>query len=186
MSQVKGLVLLSRLEYLEKIKGPSIYKEFLKKISTEEQNFVRQPIDSANLYPENTLVEIDQILLDEYFAGDVAEFRRLGVWSAGYLMGRFFQLYIEEQKPFEFLEQYARLRDAMIGSGEMSIEETAPGKLIITIDYGQSIPESVCMSELGFLEGSMGLCGAKNLDVEEISCASEPNVIESKFKISYT
>jgi len=186
MSHVKGLALLSRLEYLENLKGPSIYKEFLKKISTEEQNFVRQPIDGANLYPDNTLVEIDRILLEEHFAGDVSEFRKLGAWSAEFLMSRFFQLYIDEKKPVEFLEQYARLRSAIIGSGEMKVEETGRGSLLITIDYGQNIPESVCMSELGFIEGSMRLCGAKILDVEEISCASEPNILESKFKIAYT
>jgi hypothetical protein len=41
------------------------------------------------------------------------------------------------------------------------------------------------MSELGFIEGSMRLCGAKLLEVEEVTCASEPNVLESKFRISY-
>jgi len=185
MSMVKGLVLLSRLEYLENLQGPAISKDFLKKISTEEQNFVRQPIDGANLYPEDTLVEIDRILLDEYFNGDVDEFRKLGIWNAEFIMTRFFQLYIEEQTPIEFLEQYARLREAIIGTGEMHIEKIGSDKLLITIDYGQTIPKSVCMSELGFLEGSMRLCGAKILNVEEISCASEPNVLESKFKIAY-
>ncbi len=185
MSQIKGLALLSRLEYLENVKGPAVHKELLKKISSEEQNFVRQPIDGANYYPENILVEIDRILLDEYFSGDVSEFRKLGVWSAEFLMSRFFQLYIDEQQPLQFLEQYARLRGAIIGSGEMSVEVVADGRLLITIDYGQTVPESVCMSELGFIEGSMRLCGAEIREVAEISCASEPNVLESKFEISY-
>jgi hypothetical protein len=185
MTQIKGLALLSRLEYLEKIKGLSAYKEFLKKISSGDQNFVRQPIDGANLYPENLLVLIDKILLEEHFGGDIAEFRKLGEWSAEYLMSRYFQLYIEEKKPLDFLEQYARLRRAIIGAGEMTVEETEHGKLQITIDYGQTVPESVCMSELGFIEGGMRMCGAKIKKIEEISCASEPELLESKYKISY-
>ena len=156
----------------------------MKKISTEEQNFVRQPIDGANLYSENTLVEIDRILLDEYFSGDITEFRKLGAWSAEAMMARYFQLYIDEQKPLEFLDQYARLREAIIGSGEMSIEPAGKGKLQIVIDYGQTIPESICMSELGFIEGSMRMCGVDNLMVEAVHCASEPNRLESKFILS--
>jgi hypothetical protein len=99
MTRVKGLVLLSRFEYLEKMQGPSVFRDFLKKIGTEETDFLRQPVDGANLYSESLLAKVDQLLLDEYFNQKQEEFKKLGEWNARNLIDRFFNLYQEEQNP---------------------------------------------------------------------------------------
>jgi len=52
MSSVKGLVLMSLLEYLEEKFGADQYREFLKKISSNDVNFIRQPVDGAFTYPD--------------------------------------------------------------------------------------------------------------------------------------
>jgi hypothetical protein len=185
MAHGKGLVLLSRFEYLENQYGPKLFKEFLKKISTTEQNFARQPVDGANFYSENTLARIDQILLEEYFINDVEEFRRLGEWSAENFMDKYFNLYAEKQKPIEFLEQFARLRVHLIGAGDMNILTNNKNSLVVIIDYGQNIPKSVCLSEQGFISGGMRLCGAREINIEEEACASIPTCFECKLRIKY-
>ena len=67
MFSVRGLALMSRLEYFESKFGVVKYKEFLKKISTEEISFTRQPVDGAHIYSDSLMVRIDQILIEEYF-----------------------------------------------------------------------------------------------------------------------
>jgi len=185
MNQVKGLVLLSRFDYLDHKKGITTLKEFLKKISTPENNFVRQPVVAANYYPDNMLVAADDVLLSDYFNNDLDEFFRLGEWNARNLVDKYFNLYVEGAIPLEFLEQLSRLRDALIGSGTMSISEDDPGTIIITIDHGQSVPRSVCLSEQGFISTGLSLCGAKNVVITEISCASEENTLECKYRITF-
>jgi hypothetical protein len=185
MANIKGLVLLSRFEYLEYLHGPKLYKEFLKKISTVEQNFARQPVDGANFYSDNTLARIDQILLQDYFDSDVEEFRKLGEWSAQNLMDKYFNLYAESQKPVEFLEQFARLRMHLIGSGKMSVLSDGKNSLLVIIDYGQNVPRSVCLSEQGFITGGMHGCGAKDVKIVEETCASTPDYFECKLRIKY-
>jgi hypothetical protein len=185
MAHIKGLVLLSRFEYLESKQGTKIFKEFLKKISTADENFVRQPVDGANYYPASTLTRIDQILLEDYFNSDLEEFRKMGEWNADALMDKYFNLYSEEHKPIEFLEQFARLRGHMIGAGEMHIVSIGKNSLEIKVDYGQSIPRSVCLSEQGFIIGGLRLCGAKDIKLEEETCASSPDFLECKYKIIF-
>ncbi len=186
MSSVKGLVLMSRLEYLEDKFGADKYREFLKKISSNEINFIRQPVDGSFTYPDSTLALVDQILLEDYLGNDLEEFRNLGRWSADNFIYRFFSLYVENSQPVDFLAQYARLRNHLIGSGEMVIDVIDDTHIDLAIDYGQKIPKSVCLSEQGFLAGAMELCGAQDVRINELVCASESDTLTCKFSISFT
>jgi hypothetical protein len=184
MSFIKGLVLLSRFEYLESKFGTNAYREFLEKISTPEHNFSRQPVDTANLYTDDLLVTIDKLLLEAYFKGDMEEFRRLGEWNARNLMPKYFQLYLTELKPLDFIEQYARLREMMIGSGETRITPLDSKTILLSTDYGQPVPRNVCLSEQGFIAEGLRMCGAGKMKMTEESCASEPDCFECKFKVA--
>jgi hypothetical protein len=185
MSQIKGLVLLSRFDYLDHKHDLNTLKEFLKKISTPEANFVRQPVIGANFYPENILVMVDEVLLNEYFGGNIDEFREVGIWSARSIVSRYFNIYLEEQKPLDFLSQFARLRDALIGSGEMTVSVHGANSADVTIDYGQPVPRSICLSEQGFLAEGLRLCGAREVNVQEIATASDGQALASKYHISF-
>jgi len=184
MYSVRGLALMSRLEYFESKYGIVKYKEFLKKISTEEVNFSRQPVDWAHIYSDSILARIDQILIDEYLNNDMDEFLKLGKWSADNFIYRYFSLYVDNSEPFEFLSQYARLRDFLIGSGIMTTQVIDENHMNVTIDYGQTISKSICLSEQGFLEGGLEQCGAKNIKVRETVCASESEDFTCQFEIS--
>jgi hypothetical protein len=185
MNSVRGLALMSRLEYFENKYGIVKYKEFLKKISTEEINFSRQPVDGAHIYSDSLLAKIDQILFEEYFNSDMKEFLRLGKWSADNFIYRYFSLYTENSEPYEFLDQYARLRDYLIGSGVMTTQVIDKNQVKVAIDYGQIIPKSICLSEQGFLEGGLDQCGALNIKIVETTCASQSDNFTCQFEIGF-
>jgi predicted hydrocarbon binding protein len=183
MPSIRGLVLMSRLEYIEKKYGAEEYRDFLKKISTEEINFLRQPLDGAFIYPDSILLTIDRIMLEEYLNNDLQAFKELGKWGAENFMYRYFSLYVDLHQPVEFLEQYARLREYLIGSGVMNVHVIDQNHLELSIDYGQRIPKSVCLSEQGFIEGGMELCSGTNISFKESLCASESDNFVCRFKV---
>lgn len=185
MNKIKGLVIISRFEYLESKYGTEKYSNFLSEISTEEVNFKRQPVDAASNYPESALTLIDNLILEQFFEGDVSRFRAMGEWDAERFMPRLFNHYIDLKEPKEFLKQYERLRGYLIGSGEMTVTEPEAERITIKIDYGQHIPRSVCLSEQGFISGGMQLCGAKNVQITEHSCAGEEPGFECSYTISF-
>ena len=175
MGTIKGLVLLTRIEYIENHFGTEKYFEFLKKISTPEENFTRRTVDGSYSYPEETLVKIDELLLQDYFENDTKKFFELGKWNAQRMIPKFFNLYIDEKNPAEFLMQYNRLRDFLIGSGTMNLQVFNNKSFGIQIDYEQPIPESVCFSEKGFIVEGIKMCSGKEPVIEEISPSSESN-----------
>lgn len=184
MGTIKGLVLLSRMEYLDNKYGEEEYKKFLKKISTPEENYERRPIDGSNNYQESTLTKIDEILLEDYFKGDINKFINIGKWNAQKLMHKYFNLYLEEQKPGNFLFQYNRLRPFLIGSGAMQIKTLKENSYKIIIDYEQTIPRSVCLSEQGFISEGIEMCGGNNLEIIEFECASTPPEFICSYQIN--
>ena len=103
-------------------------------------------MDGAHIYSDSLMVRIDQILIEEYFNNDMSEFLKLGKWSADNFIYRYFSLYVENSDPSEFLDQYARLRDYLIGSGVMTTQPIDKNQINVTIDYAQTISKSICLS----------------------------------------
>ena len=183
MGTIKVIVLLTRIEYIENHFGTEEYFEFLKKISTPEENFRRRPVDGSNSYPEETLVKIDELLLQDYFENNTKKFFELGKWNAQRMVPKFFNLYIDEKNPAEFLLQYNRLRDFLIGSGKMKLQVFNKKSYGIQIDYEQPIPESVCFSEKGFIVEGIKMCTGKEPEIEEVIPTSNEFVYYYNIKL---
>ena len=123
--------------------------------------------------------------MNDYLNNDIEEFKSLGKWGAENFMYRFFSQYEDDAEPLNFLLQYGRLRDYLIGSGEMKIQTLDDKHLTLSIDYGQQIPKTVCLSEQGFIEGGMEQCGAKKVRIVETTCASESDNFTCQFNVRF-
>lgn len=168
MSGIKGVVILTRFDFIENKFGKDILKKFQKKIEPAADSIFQQPIGISKDYSESILKTIDDTLLKDLFKGKIEEFTALGRWNAHTIMPRYFQLYIDNRDSAGFLRQMMRMRPILIGLGEMQVSEFEKNTFGIHINYGQPYSESVKLSELGFLEESCLLCGAKNLRHEQI------------------
>ena len=167
MSGIKGLVILTRFDYIENAYGRNKLKEITGKVNPDREGPLNQPIGISKEYPELLLGTLDNLIASELLDKKESGFLEIGHWSAQHLMPRYFQLYIDDKDPQGFLEQMARLRDVLIGLGEMTIADLAKKSQVVHINYGQPYIESVRLSELGFLVEGCRMCGAKNVKWEE-------------------
>lgn len=163
MSGIKGIVLLTRLKYVEQHYGKDGLKSFLDKLDVDKDSPLFQPVIISKDYPEKLLQDMDQVLLKEYFDNDIQRFAELGILNAHQLVPTYFQIYIDEQNPGGFIEQMAILRPHLIGLGEMMVSAIENNQYLVRINYGQEYPESVRLSELSFLEEGARMCGATEL-----------------------
>jgi hypothetical protein len=168
MSGIKGMVILTRFDYIESTYGRNQFKELSGKIKVDSENPLNQPIGISKDYPEIMLGTLDKLITTELLHNDESGFLDIGYWSARHLMPRYFQIYINDKDPVGFLKQMVRLRDVLIGLGEMSIADMSKKSYVVHINYGQPFMESVRLSELGFLVEGCRLCGAKNVKWEEL------------------
>ena len=168
MSGIKGVVILTRYDFIESNYGKETLKSFFSKIEFDDYDMLRQPVIISKEYPEVLLAAIDKAMLNEFFEGQGQHFFQLGEWNARHLMPRYFQNYIDEQNPGGFLWQMSRMRPVLIGLGDMNITSFDKADFGIHISYGQPYTEAVKLSELGYLVEGCRMCGAKNVKSEEL------------------
>ena len=168
MSGIKGLVILTRFDYIESAFGRNKLKEITGKVISGNESPLNQPIGISKDYPEILLGTLDNLITSELLNNEESGFLDIGYWNARHLMPRYFQIYIDDKNPDDFLKQMARLRDILIGLGEMTIADMGKKSYVIHINYGQAFMESVRLSELGFLVEGCRLCGAKSVKWDEI------------------
>ncbi len=181
MSGIKGVVLLTRFDFIEERRGRDGLKKLMDKIKLDDKRAFSQPIGISKEYPEIYLSAIDDMMLKELFDNDLQQFRELGHWNARVLMPRYFQIYLEDQNILGFLEQMGRMRPILIGLGEMGVAELSRKMYLVRINYGQPYLESVHLSELGFLEEGCRMCGAKNFKSETV----ESDEISVEYQMSW-
>ncbi len=168
MSGMKGIVILTRFDFIESRYGKDALKAFQSKIQSDRNHVLRQPVVLSNEYPEHLLKTIDDLILKEYFNNEIQAFRSLGHWNAAHVLPKYFQLYLDNKDVVGYLKQMARMRPVLFGLGAMQLSEFAPKSYGIRISYGQPYSESVKLSELGLLEEGIRLCGAHQVRCTEL------------------
>jgi hypothetical protein len=181
MSGIKGIVILTRFDYIESTYGREKLKKFSDQLKIDGENPLVQPIGISKDYPELLLKMIDDKMLSEFLTNDISAFLEIGRWNAQHLLPRYFQNYIDEKNPSGFLYQMMRLRDTLIGLGDMHVADLSKHTFLVRINYGQPYIESVRLNELGYLEEGCRMCGAKNIIWEEI----EKNDTSVEYQISW-
>jgi hypothetical protein len=166
MSGIKGVVILTRFEYIESNFGKDKLIEIIEKIDFDNKRRLKQPIGVSKEYSENLLSEIDKMILTDFFKNDVGMFRELGKWNAPKLVGRYLQILVDEKSPENFLKQMVFMRPILFGLGDLQVVELEKNIYELSINYGQPFIPSVMESELGFLEEGSRICGAGNVELE--------------------
>ncbi len=160
MSVIKGLVLLTRFDFIEHTYDRRKLVEFVDNLDVDDKNQLIQPIIISKDYPVTFLKVIDEQMLKDFFNNDENEFVKMGNWNAHKLLPRYSQLYIDLKDPVGFLKQMGSLRPMLIGPGEMTVFEEEKTTVKIRIDYGLTYSETVRLSEMGLLEEGCRMCSS--------------------------
>ena len=140
MSGIKGVVILSRFEYIESNFGKDELAEMIKKIDFDNKRRLKQPIGVSKEYSENLLSEIDKYILKKYFNGDVEKFRELGRWNAPKLVSRYMQALIDDKSPEAFIKQMVYMRSILFDIPfitilpSLGISRTKRYKIVLSFD----------------------------------------------------
>lgn len=168
MNTIKGLVILTRFDYIENHYERQQLVEFVDALDVEDKNQLIQPIIISKDYPVSFLKAIDEKILLDFFNEDEKKFVDLGNWNAHKLIPRYSQVYIDNRNPAGFLYQMSHLRPMLIGPGVMEVMEVDAALMKIRIDYGLTYLETVRLSELGVLEEGCRMCGARNVKMKTL------------------
>ncbi len=173
MSDIRGLVIQSRLDYMEKTLDSKAYNHILQKLSESARQAVGEQVFLTNLYPFHLLRDLDVTIGESINQPLETIFREIGKRYAYSMVDRYFFNYIESKDPQKFLAQVEKLYPHLWNFGIYTYKKSNNHHATVQFDYDEDIHKTYCWFMQEFLKTGVEICGGKNVELEEPECEAE-------------
>ncbi len=173
MSDIRGLVIQSRLDYLEKLPGSGVLKQVLQNLPDPVRQAVGEQVFLTNLYPFNVLRNLDDAIGDALETPPEQLFREIGRQFASLILDRYFYNYMQEKNPNGFLAQIDRLYPHLFQFGKYTYQKSDKLSANIHLEYDEDIHKSYCWFVQEFLVRGVEICGGTSVILAEKACEAE-------------
>ncbi len=184
MRDVRGLILLSRYDFLESELDGNALKQLSEMLSPRTREMVTEQIFPVNRYPFSVLKEIDQIIPQMVSLPLEKLFRQIGKNFAAVIVDRYFYNYRVAHQPDKFLVQFKNLYHHLWGVGAFEYNFQDRNHVTLTFEYEEDIHKPYCWFLQEFFRESIRLCGATEVWLKELECDAE-NGEKCRYKISW-
>jgi predicted hydrocarbon binding protein len=168
---VKGIVLNSRIAYVEKYHGKEGFERVLEALSPEARAMVGGEILVSSWYPLQATVET-LVTIDRLFGkGDLSLCREMGRYTArAALAGGVQQSFVREHDPGFVIKMGPVIWRQYYDSGEIQVEQTGEESAISRIVDFEEPHKVLCLSIQGWMEEAMEIWGGTEIQVTETKC----------------
>jgi len=173
MSDIRGLVIQSRLSYLEKLDDQSKFKHVLQKLSEPVRNAIGEQVFMTNLYSFSMLKDLDMAIGESLKIPLESIFNEIGTSYAKLILDRYFYNYIQEKDPQRFLAQVERLYSSLWYFGQYTYQKNGEKSATVKFDYDEDLHKPYCWFIQAFLNKGIEICGGKDVKINEKECVSE-------------
>ncbi len=173
MSDILGIVIQSRLDYVEKTAGSSVLNQVLQKLSEPVRQAVGEQVFLTNLYPFHLLRDLDMAIGESLDKPLEVIFRETGSAFADSILDRYFYNYVEARNPQKFLAQIKNLYPYLWKFGRYSYRKENNGSAVVRFEYDEDIHKPYCWFMQEFLKRGVEICGAESVRLTEKECEAE-------------
>ena len=173
MSDIRGLVIQSRLNYLEKLDDQAKYQQVLQKLSEPVRNAFGEQVFMTNLYSFTMLKNLDMAIGESLNIPLETIFTEIGKSYASLILDRYFYNYIQEKSPQRFLAQIERLYPALWSFGQYTYRKNKKNSATLKFDYDEDLHKPYCWFIQAFIKKGIEICGGKDAKIVEKECVSE-------------
>jgi uncharacterized protein (TIGR02265 family) len=184
MSEIRGLIIQTRMDYLEKTKIQLVHKKVLDKLPESTRFAIGEQIFLTNLYPFRFLNELDQAIDETMEQPSEIIFRDIGNHCAHTILDRYFYNYIESKDPQKFLAQISHLYAKLWNFGTYSLNTFTENDVEVVYSYQEKIHSQYCLYLEAFLKTGVELCGGKNVSIIELDCKGK-ECFSCRFRLTW-
>ena len=169
MAGIKGSVLQSRLEFVEKELGAGVVERLLTLLEPRDRDELRHLL-ASRWYPFELGSRLDEAIAR--IAGQSRQeiFRKLGRASADANLRGPHRAFLRPNDPLAFLENTEVLYPFYYETGRRTFEAKGPGEGVLTTQGAEVYSAADCLTVCGWYERALALCGATDVHVEETQC----------------
>lgn len=167
---VKGSVLLSRLEYVWRRWGEAGVARVLSRLPDGDRAHFGSPIMPFAWYPFDLNEHLDTAIAAEVGPGDDI-FRALGAASADdNLTSAAQRHYIRERNPHALLKQASSIYSNYYDTGRREYERVSDTKAVLRTHDSESFSVEDCLTVVGWHVRAIEMCGGRSVRASEPQC----------------
>lgn len=170
--RIKGGILRSRLDYLERQPIPGGLDAIRARVSPETAQLLGGPLLPISWYPFRALVEIDRAVAAALGGDERAAIVDLGRQSARLNLSTIYRAYRKEH-PHAFFEAATRIHGQYMDFGREEYERTGATSCRLSLVDCAWYSKVWCWSALGYYEEATRLQGGRDPVVQELECLCE-------------
>ena len=176
MSNVKGSVLLSRLDFAREHFGVQGLAKLLAAL-TDEDRRVATTFLPAQWYPFDLGERIDSAIMHVLGRGDPGTFHRLGVRSAEVNLAGVHSVFLQSGDPHGLLRRAPVIYKLYYDTGTRTYEKTGENSCRLTTYDSESYSRADCFTVIGWHQRAVGLCGGTDVRIDHSVCRVEDGAV---------
>jgi hypothetical protein len=184
---IKGMILKGRLLFLEKTFGPGSMLKVLAFLKGRTKEVMSDPknIRATGWYEFTINKELDRAIFKAYGKGDQGLYRQMGGFSNE------FQDSVSSvdnySSPWKFLRLQANAFPRFWDPGRLELLEVRTSgdcEAVMRFHEVRSTREN-CLTNIGFLEKGLAMCGTTDIKVWETQCTEDPKVPYCEIRMTF-
>jgi len=175
IGSVKGVVIKSRLAFVQAQMGEEAAQSVLAKLSPEDQKALSM-IMSNLWYPFSVNERLDTAIAAEMGMGERV-FKMMGEKSAEQNLGTVHRALIANRDPQGLLKRSAQIYQMYYNTGRREYEKLSEKAGKLTTRDSQTFSHPDCLTVVGWHEKAIGMCGGRNARVTESKCRARGDAV---------
>jgi len=173
MSEIRGLMIHSRLDYVENLPDRKQYQQLLQHLGDGMRQSIGEQVFLTNSYPFSLLRELDKAIGEILNSPLEPIFRDIGKRSASLVLYQYFFNYVQSQNPHGFLAQIEKLYPYMCNFGQYFYQKTDQKSARIKFIYDEDIHKAYCWFIQAFLQTGIEICSGGKVLLKEMQCEAD-------------
>lgn len=167
--QIKGNVLLSRIQFVRDNFGETKWSEILGTLSEKDRETVSN-LYAVGWYPFELGKQLDATIVRVTAHGDTRVFEKIGAASAQKNLNGAHRHFLCPGNPQAFLEKASSIYKFYYDTGWREYKATGPTSGVMTTHESDTYSTADCMTVIGWHKEALVMCGAKDVSVVEDTC----------------
>jgi hypothetical protein len=176
MASIKGSILQSRLDFIDKKLGAGIIEAVLGLLEPGDRDELRYLL-AGRWYPFELGARLDEAIARVAGQSRHEIFLELGRASADANLLGPHRAFLRPGDPLAFLETTEVLYPFYYRSGRRTFEARGRGEGVLTTHDAESFSAADCLTVRGWYERALELCGATAVQVEETECRARGDAV---------
>lgn len=173
MSDIRGLMIHSRLDYVENLPDRKHYQRLLQHLSEGMRQSIGEQVFLTNSYAFSLLKELDTAIGEILNTPMESIFRDIGRRSANLIMDQYFFNYAQSKNPQGFLSQIEKLYPYLCNLGQYFYQKTDQKSAHLKFSYDEDIHKPYCWFIQSFLQTGIEICSGEKVMLKEIQCEAD-------------